>query len=249
MNRTRNQLAFSSVLWVACAAFLMAGCAAAPPSTPTVDGGPTTQALKKLPRKPGERVVVTVYQFRSVLLNVSSVAATDMFKTALVQSGQFRVVERARLAEGALREKQMNQDGMTTGTAGRGALRGAQYVFEGTVSEANASEQQRSGGVSVGGMQITGGSNKDSLAIDVRIVDVRTGDILDVVTVRKTIKSDSQGVSGVGNLLGTVLAQKGRSSPYTPDIDVQQQQREGVDAALREAINQAVLELSQRFAH
>jgi curli biogenesis system outer membrane secretion channel CsgG len=205
------------------------------------------QSLKKLPRKQGERVAVTIYEFRSSLPNVSGRAATDMFKTALVHSGQFRVVERSRLNEGVVREKQLQQGGWASGKAGQAQLRGAQYVFEGTLSEANQSEVQRSGGVGVAGMQVGGGSNKDSIAIDVRIVDAASGDIVDAITVRKSIKADEASVSGVGSLLNTILAQRGKSSPYTPDVQAQQKRAEGADAALRAAIEEAVLQLSRRF--
>jgi curli biogenesis system outer membrane secretion channel CsgG len=205
------------------------------------------QKLKKLPRKQGERVAVTIYEFRSALPNVSARAATDMFKTALVQSGQFRVVERGRLNEGVVREKQLQQGGFASGKAAQTQLRGAQYVFEGTLSEANQSEVQRSGGIGVAGMQIGGGSNRDSIAIDVRIVDAGSGDIVDAITVRKSIKADEASVSGVGNLLGTIMAQSGRSSPYTPDVQAQQRRAEGVDSALRAAIDEAVLQLAKRF--
>jgi curli biogenesis system outer membrane secretion channel CsgG len=233
---------------LAISAALSACAADTPYEPPRSDTAPTTQALKKLPRKQGERVSVAIYEFRSALPNVSGRAATDMFTTALVQSGQFTVVERARLNEGVAREKQLQQAGYASGKAGQSQLRGAQYVFEGTLSEANASEVQRSAGVGVAGMQVGGGTNADSIAIDVRIVDVHSGDIVDVITVRKSIQADSVGVSGVGNLISTVMAQRGHVSAYTPDVNVQQQRREGADAALRAAINQAVQELSLRFA-
>jgi curli biogenesis system outer membrane secretion channel CsgG len=205
------------------------------------------QKLKKLPRKPGERVAVTIYEFRCELPSVSARAATDMFKTALVQSGQFRVVERSRLNEGVVREKQLQQGGFASGKAAQTQLRGAQYVFEGVLSEANQSELQRSGAVGIAGMQIGGGSNRDSIAIDVRIVDAGSGDIVDAVSVRKSIRSEEASVSGVGNLLGTVMAQRGKSSPYTPDVQAQQRRTEGVDSALRAAIDEAALQLARRF--
>jgi curli biogenesis system outer membrane secretion channel CsgG len=205
------------------------------------------QSLKKLPRKQGERVAVTIYEFRSSLPTVSGQSATDMFKTALVQSGQFRVVERSRLNEGVVREKQLQQGGFASGRAAQTQLRGAQYVFEGTLSEANQSELQRSGGVGVAGMQVGGGSNRDSIAVDVRIVDAGSGDIVDAVAVRKSIKSDDVGVSGVGSLIGTAMAQRGKSTPYTPDLQAQQRRAEGVDSALRAAIDEAVLQIARRF--
>lgn len=211
------------------------------------DASPGAQALKKLPRKAGERVAVTIYEFRSELPGVSARSATEMFKTALVQSGQFRVVERARLAEGAMREKQLQQGGLASGKAAARPLRGAQYVFEATLSEFNPGERQRSGGVGVAGAQIGGGSTRDTIAIDVRIVDAGSGDIVDAIGVRKSIRSEEVGLSGTGSLIGTVLAQRGRSSPYTPEIQAQQRRSEGVDAALRAAIDEAVLQLARRF--
>lgn len=231
-------------------AVALAGCnqtmgALAQPAQAEASAG--AQALKKLPRKPGERVAVTIYEFRSELSGVSSRSATEMFKTALVQSGQFRVVERARLAEGALREKQLQQSGLATGKAAAQRLRGAQYVFEATLSEFNPGERQRSGGIGVAGAQIGGGSTRDGIAIDVRIVDAGNGDIVDALSVRKSIRSDEASVSGTSSLIGTVLAQRGKSSPYTPEVQAQQRRSEGADSALRAAIDEAVLQLARRF--
>jgi curli biogenesis system outer membrane secretion channel CsgG len=173
--------------------------------------------------------------------------ATDMFTTALVQSGQFRVVERNRMNEGVVREKQLQQAGWASGNAAQQQLRGAQYIFEGTVSEANVAESQGSGGINVAGLQIGGGRNQDSIAVDVRVVDAGNGDVLDAVTVRKPIATKEAAVSGVGNLIGTVMAQRGRSSPYVPDAQAQGRSSEGLDSAVRAAIDEAVLQLARRF--
>jgi curli biogenesis system outer membrane secretion channel CsgG len=206
------------------------------------------QQLKNLPRKQGDRVAVTVYEFRSLLPAMNARTATDMFTTALVQSGQFRVVERSRMNEGVVREKQLQQAGWATGNAAQQPLRGAQYVFEGTVSEANVAESQGSGGINVAGMQIGGGRNQDSIAVDVRVIDAGSGDVLDAVTVRKPIATKEAGVSGVGNLIGTVMAQRGRSSPYVPDAQAQGRSSDGLDSAVRGAIDEAVLQLARRFS-
>jgi curli biogenesis system outer membrane secretion channel CsgG len=214
---------------------------------PQADASPGAQQLKDLPRKPGERVAVTIYEFRSLLPAMNARTATDMFTTAMVQSGQFRVVERNRLNEGVVREKQLQQSGWANGNAAQQQLRSAQYIFEGTVSEANVAESQGSGGINIAGMQIGGGGSKDSIAVDVRVVDAASGDVLDAVTVRKPIASREAGVSGVGNLIGTAMAQRGRSSPYVPDVQAQGRSTEGIDSAVRAAIEEAVLQLARRF--
>lgn len=227
----------------------LAGCAvASAPVEPAVaDSSAGSRALRGLARPKGERVAVSIYEFRSGLANVSGRAATDMFKTALVQSGRFRVVERSRLSEGVVREKQLQQGGFASGSVAQTQLRGARYLFEGTVSEANVGESQNSGGVSIGGMQVGGATNRDSIAIDVRVVDAATGDIVDAIVVRKAIDAGEVSVSGVGNLLGSIMAQRGRHLPYAPDVQVQQRRAEGADSALRAAIEEAVLQLASRF--
>jgi len=228
---------------------LTAGCAEAPRMrAPLVDAAPSTQALKALPRKPGERIAVSIYEFRSSVDEISARGATDMFKTALVQSGQFRVVERARLDQGVLREKQLNAQGLSTGGSAQRALRDARYLFEGAITDASPSERQRAGGIGIAGAQISGSTQRDTIGIDVRVVDVASGDIVDVVSVRKAITGDSASVSGIGSLIGSLRSAAGRSvSPFIPEVRVEQQRKGSLDQALRAAIDEAVIVLAQRF--
>lgn len=214
------------------------GATAAPPST-----GVTAAA----PAAGGDRIAVTIFEFRSSLPNVSGRAATDMFKTALVQNGRFQVVERGRLNEGVLKEKQLNAGGLTTGDAGQQLLRGAQYIFEGVVSEANAAESQRTSSVTIAGISLGSASATDSIAIDVRIIDAGNGDVLDAVVVKKPIKSSETSVGVSGAALGSALGQRPRHAAMAPDIQSAQRNAEGADAALRGAIEEAVAKLAARF--
>jgi curli biogenesis system outer membrane secretion channel CsgG len=230
------------------AATLLTACAATPTAEPPrVDSSTSTQALMHLPRKTSDRVPVSIYEFRSSVGEIAARGSTDMFETALVQSGQFRVIERARLNEGVVREKQLNASGLSSGTSASEVLTGAKYIFEGSITEANSSETQRSGAIRIAGAEFGGSTNRDVLGIDVRVVDVASGEIVNVVTVHKSIASDSTSVSGIGNLIGTVLSMKGKSSTFAPDFQIQQQRKESLDAALRAAIDQAVVELASRL--
>jgi len=65
--------------------------------------------------------------------------------------------------------------------------------------------------------------------------------------VRKTIAAKEAGFSGAGNLLGTVLARRGKDTTYVPDAQAQVRSNEGVDSAVRAAIEEAVLQLARRF--
>jgi curli biogenesis system outer membrane secretion channel CsgG len=194
------------------------------------------------------RPVVAIYEFRSGVSEIGARAATDMFVSALVRSGRFRVVERSRLNEGVVREKQLNANGLATGDVGGTQLQGARFLFERALSQANASEDQHASGVGIGGMEIGGGSNRDVLAIDVRVVDASNGEVLDVVTVTRKVDATSSSFSGVGNLLSAVAGARGYGVPVVPDVHVQQQHRESVDSAVRSAIEEAVARLGERFA-
>lgn len=233
--------------------FLALACALAMPAAraddPVVQSSKQSKALSSLPPKPLEqRVPVAIYEFHSGVPSVSVAAATDMFTTALVDSHQFRVVERNRLNQGVVYEKQLNGAGQATGDAAQHQLRGARYIFEGTVSEANAGAEQHQGGVSIGGLSLGGGKNKDTIAVDIRILDADTGDILDSVSVSKTLNDSAVSVGGTAALASTLASMSGHSvSSLTPDVNYQGAHKEGVDAALRACIETSVLELIKRI--
>jgi len=241
-------LALSTLCTALAAATFLTACAATPTAEPPrVDSSASAQALTHLPRKTGDRVPVSIYEFRSSVGEIAARGSTDMFKTALLQSGQFRVVERSRLNDGVLREKQLNASGLSAGTSATQLLTEAKYIFEGAITEVNASETQRSGAITIAGAQLGGSTNRDVIGIDVRVVEVATGEVVNVVTVRKSVVSDSASLSGLGNLIGTVLSRKGKNPTYAPDLQLQQQRKESLDVALRAAIDEAVIKLASAF--
>ncbi len=212
------------------------------------DNAAPASVLDNLAPKPlNQRVAVAIYEFRSQVSEITASTATDMFTTALVKSRQFRVVERNRLNEGVGQEKRINAAGQTTGTTAQKALRGAQYLFEGAVTEANSGVDSHQGGINIGGLQLGGSKNKDVISIDVRILDADTGDVLDSVTIARPVKAVSASISGTAALASTIAAAHGGvASAYTPDVSVQSARQAGIDATLRGCIEDAVLELAKR---
>jgi len=234
-----------SMRMAALALALAANMAYAAPNEPQTVTAATPTATRR-----EDRPVVAIYEFRSAVSEVGARATTDLFIAALFHTGQFRVVERSRLNEGVIKEKQLGGQNLATGDVAQTQLAGARYLFEGAVTEANASEDQRSQGISVGGMEVGGGSNRDVIAIDVRVLDAATGEILDVVTVRREITATSSKVAGVGNLLAAVAAQRGHVLAIAPpDVHVEQQHKGSLDVALRSAIEEAVHTLAGKFGH
>lgn len=202
-----------------------------------------------LPRKSSDaRVAVAIYEFTSNLPEISPRGATEQFKTALVQSGQFRVVERAKLDRGVVREKQMNAAGQTTGSTSQQQLRGAEYIFEAEITELGSGTRTSSNGLNIGGLQVGGARNNDEFGLDISIVDANTGDVVDAISVRKRLKGTARSVGGIGALINRVRAEKGRGGvAYSPEVQHQSTSKDSFDAVLREAIEEAVHELAKRF--
>jgi curli biogenesis system outer membrane secretion channel CsgG len=215
---------------------------------PVIQSSKQSRAFDSLPVKPIEqRVPVTIYEFHSGVQEVSVAAATDIFTTTLIESKQFRVVERNRLNQGIVYEKQLNGAGQTSGDVAKHQLRGARYIFEGTVTEANAGAEQKQGGVSIGGLTLGGGKNKDTIAVDIRILDANTGDVLDSVSVSKVLNDSNAGIGGTAAFANSIASLSGRSaSPLTPDVNYQTAHKESVDKALRACIETSVLALIKR---
>lgn len=210
---------------------------------PELDKSSTTKKLESLPRAKGERRAVTIYEFRSGVPEVTAEAATDMFTTALIKSGAFAVLERQRLQEGVIQEKQLNASGQTTGTTASKQLRGAEYIFEGTVSEANPSASKSGIGGTIKGLGLETSGEKATLGLDVRVIDADTGEVLDSVNVRKPIKAGGFSVGGVGAFVQSFT----KKDLHGAEIGAEHEGREGVDEALRACIEQAVYELVKRY--
>jgi curli biogenesis system outer membrane secretion channel CsgG len=204
-------------------------------------------SAKKLPTK-NERVVVSIYEFRSSMPELGARGATDMFKTALLANGRFRVVERARLNEGVAREKQLNSAGQSTERSADRQLIAAEYIFEGTISEATTGEQQDQSGVNIGGLQIGGSKSAETIAIDVRIINAATGELMDAITLRRALTGSTSAISGTNALFQTLATLRGRSaSPLVPDVNMQSSRKDSVDKALRGLIDESVAKLAARF--
>ena len=120
-------------------------------------------------------------------------AAQDVFVTELVKSGKFRVVEREQL-EALMREKNLTLSGdVDPSTAVRiGKLLGVNYLLAGAVTEY--------GNTSVGGGGFGVGASKKKFvaAMNARLIDTSTGEILWADEAREEEASIKVSVFGVG---------------------------------------------------
>jgi curli biogenesis system outer membrane secretion channel CsgG len=212
-------------------------------SDPVVDRSNTSNKLQGLKRQQGQRKVVTIYQFRSGVPEVSAQNATDMFTTALIKSGQFAVAERQRLNEGVIREKQLNAQGKTTGSIASQQLAGADYIFEGSVTEANRNKSQSGIGATFQGLGVNTNSAQGEIGLDVRVIDANNGVVLDAINVRKAIKQGNTSVSGIGSF----LQKRTGNNLQGADLSVSGGSKDGVDAAVRECIEEAIFQIVKNY--
>lgn len=153
--------------------------------------------LQNLPRPdPAKVKSITVYRFENKTSFVDGLAVTngmtDMLVTGLVKSGHFKVVERSTLGD-VLTEKELQKSGAATGTAGDQKITGADLIVTGAVTEL---DQTSSGGVRLGGWHGRVGVKlyNANVALDLRIIDAGTSQIVDSIDVSKTLRKT--GVSG-----------------------------------------------------
>lgn len=120
-------------------------------------------------------------------------AAQDVFVTELVKSGKFRVVEREQLAA-LMQEKNLTLSGdVDPATAVKiGKLLGVNYLLTGAVTEYGNTN------VGGGGFGVSAGKKKFVAAMNARLIDTSTGEIVWADEGRAEEASIKVSVFGVG---------------------------------------------------
>lgn len=128
-----------------------------------------------------------------------------MIETAVISSGKFRIIERARLAT-LMEEQGLSLSGTTTTNApGQiGGFEGVDYLIYGTISSISATNRSDFGGSLLRGM--LGGRNQPTqdcyktrvrMEADIRITDTETGEVR--YATRISEEQDSATVCGGGS--------------------------------------------------
>ncbi len=114
----------------------------------------------------------------------------DMLIAELATMDDFTVLERKEL-DAVINEQNLGASGRIDPQtrAKLGKLKGAQYLVAGTVSAFEHDTSGGGGGISFKGISIGGKKDKAYMAVDLKVIDVNTGEIADVRTVEATAKS------------------------------------------------------------
>ncbi len=119
---------------------------------------------------------------------------SEMLTTELMKTGQFVVVERQALQD-VLGEQELGQSGVVRKeTAAKvGQVLGAQIIIRGVVSEFTLNESGGGAGIGIAGFRVGGRSSNAHVAVDIRLVDTTTGQVLQSHSA--VGKAESSGVS------------------------------------------------------
>jgi curli biogenesis system outer membrane secretion channel CsgG len=114
----------------------------------------------------------------------------DMLIAELAATNSFRVLERKEL-DAVIMEQDLGASGrVNPHTRSKlGKITGAKYLVAATVSAFEQNTSGGGGGISFGGFSVGGRQDKAYMAVDLKVIDVETGEIYDARTVEATSKS------------------------------------------------------------
>lgn len=164
------------------------------PTAPRVEEG----VLVVLPAPPGPKKLIAVAEFENKTnwagqVNLGTGMA-DQLITSLMNTGRFIVLERQSI-EAVLQEQNFGASSRATAEGGAkiGEVSRAQILIQGAVTEFEQNTSGGGGGFSYGGVTVTASEATAHVAVDVRIYDTTTGQILASKACKGTAKASGGG--------------------------------------------------------
>ncbi|MGD0112146.1 MAG: CsgG/HfaB family protein [Armatimonadota bacterium] len=198
---------------------------------PISAGGGATSATRG--NMGGSTVAVTTTWNSDAQPGAVGAALTEQLTTALVDSGRFVVLERAALGE-VLGEQDLATSGRVNPetAAPTGKVTGAEWLIKAAITEYTDRKTSEGGGFSLPGLHVGGGTREAYVALDVRIIDAATGQVVD--SVKADSRAKSSGTRG-GVTIGSV------------SIGAHKEDNTPIGQATRAALVQAVDFICQRM--
>jgi len=120
---------------------------------------------------------------------------SDMLTSELVSMESFDVLERKEI-NAVLSEQDLGESGRIDPEtkAQLRKIKGARYLIAGTVSSYEENTSGGEGGISFKGIGLGGKKDKAYIAVDVKVIDTTTGQIVDAKTIEANASSSAVGV-------------------------------------------------------
>jgi curli biogenesis system outer membrane secretion channel CsgG len=171
---------------------------------------------------------------------VSSIPGADphtfqtMLETQLIKTNKFTVIERDRLAQ-ILQEQGLSEMGLTSDGNDLGGIMGVDYLVYGSITKLGSAKSSTSFGA------LGAGGSTTEMAVDIRIVDTKTGEVILADTVENSIKAG-------GSM--QVLGMSSSSSKGDPLSDVQRLGARGIVGVIATTIYPAkIIAIQQDGTH
>ena len=136
----------------------------------------------------------------------------DMLISELVSTRKFTVLERNEV-NAVLSEQDLSASGRVDKKTlvKMGKIKGAKYLIAGTVS-AFEKTSGKGGKIRVKGISLGGKKEKTYIAVDVKLIDTETSEIVDARTIEATIKAKAIG-AGLSTRHFSVAGEQGKKTP------------------------------------
>jgi curli biogenesis system outer membrane secretion channel CsgG len=134
--------------------------------------------------------------------NSTAAELQDMLINELASTKAFRIMERKEL-KSAISEQQLSESGMVESSSKvkLGKLKGAQFLISATISAFEESTEGSGGGLHYRGYSFGGDKKKAYIAVDLKVIDAETGEIIDTRTVEASSTSGGMKVSGPSGMV------------------------------------------------
>ena len=200
-----------------------------------------TQLLAALP-EPKTKPKIAIYsindktgQIKDIGSSVVTQGATDMMITALQRSRQFIILDRVNFVN-LMNEQNLRSKGRLRQEDGPqiGQMTGADYVLSGAITEYQVDKETSGLGLKIAGL---GGSNKyatAATAIDLRLTDTTTGEVVWAVSLKKEIKGKKVGLQTFAFIGNNVV-----------EFETGKGKQEVINLVIRTLLEEAIFKLSQ----
>ena len=200
-----------------------------------------TQLLAALP-EPENKAKIAIYsivdktgQIKDIGSSVVTQGATDMMITALQRSRQFIILDRVNFVD-LMNEQNLKTKGRLRQGEGPhiSNMTGADYILAGAITEYQVDKETGGLGLKIAGV---GGSNKyatASTAIDLRLTDTTTGEVVWAASLKKEIKGKRVGLQTFAFIGNNVV-----------EFETGKGKQEVINLVVRTLLEEAVFKLYQ----
>lgn len=201
---------YMGILWLACS-LMPLQAQIFKKGKPVEDNKGKGEIVKAaLPVLTGPKKMVSINEFENKVENQESnwyrdsklgAGMSDMLATALMDTNYFILLERKELQDAVLKEQDLAASGRTTkqGHAKMGGVLQSQIMIQGAVTmfEEGTKAKAGGGGLSFQGVTVgLGGSGGESqVAVDIRLIDTFTGQVIAAKTCKGFAKSKGRALS------------------------------------------------------